>query len=108
MSTSGKQTGIKAAFSLHPLQFLLAGVFNPIPCVPFPLARGRGGDWKEGLAPLLNALLLCPEESQREAEPLLLKIFPLSLGERGIKGVRFLVIGRKSPKLKAKIEAFQN
>jgi len=63
---------------------------------------------KEGLAPLLNALLLCPEESQREAQPLLLKIFPLSLRERGIKGVRVLVIGLKSLKFEAKIEAFQN
>jgi hypothetical protein len=30
-------------------------------------------------APLLNALLFYSEESQREAEPFLPKIFPLSL-----------------------------
>jgi hypothetical protein len=43
------------------------------------LPRGRGGDLKDGLAPLLNAWLFHSEESQREAEPLFLKIFPLSL-----------------------------
>ena len=42
---------------------------------------------KEGLAPLLDILLFCPEESQREAEPLLPKILPLSLeGEGDIGG----------------------
>ena len=63
------------------------------------------------LTPLLNTWLFCSEESQREAKPLLLKIFPLSLkGEgdkgRGIKGVRVMVIGRK-PRIKygAKSEA---
>jgi len=51
------------------------------------LTRGRGGNLKEGLAPILNVLLFCLEESQREALPLLPKIFPLSLeGEGDIGG----------------------
>ena len=44
---------------------------------------------KEGLAPLLNALLFYSEESEREALPLLPKI-PLSLegeGDNGGEGV---------------------
>jgi len=44
---------------------------------------------KEGLAPLLNALFYS-EESQREAPPLLPKIFPLSIkgeGNNGDEGV---------------------
>ena len=72
------------------------------------MARGRVGDLKEGLAPLLNTLLFYAKESQKEAEPLLPKIFPLSLkgeGDNGGEGVR---IGRKSPKSEAKIEAFGN
>ena len=79
---------------------------NPIPCVPFPLTRGRGGDWKEGLAPLFNALLFRLEESQREASPLLPKIFPLSLEGEGDNGEEGVVAGLKSPKSEAKIEAF--
>jgi len=35
---------------------------------------------------LLNALLFCLEESQREALPLLQKLSPSPLRERGIKG----------------------
>ena len=45
---------------------------------------------KEGLAPLLNAPLFYAEESQREALPLLPKIFPLTLegeGDNGGEGV---------------------
>jgi len=34
---------------------------NPIPCIPFPLARGRGRFLKEGLAPLLNTLIITLE-----------------------------------------------
>jgi hypothetical protein len=61
----------------------IAGNQNPIPCIPFPLIRGRGGDSEEGLASLLNAPIFCSKESQREAEPLLPKIFPLSLKGEG-------------------------
>ena len=55
-------------FESHPLRHLLLG--DPIPFIPFPLIRGRGIFYKEGLAPLLNfpAKSL---ESQREAKPLL-------------------------------------
>jgi len=45
---------------------------------------------REGLTPLSNALTFYTEESQREALPLLLKIFPLSLegeGDNGGEGV---------------------
>jgi len=54
------------------------------------LPRGRGGDLKEGLTPLSNALPFNSEESQREAESLLPKIFSLSLkgeGDNGGEGV---------------------
>jgi len=67
-------------------------------CIPFPLARGRGGDLKEGLAPLLNALLF---HSGRVKERLRLsyrKSSPSPLRETGIMGVRVLVIGLKSLK----------
>jgi hypothetical protein len=33
-------------------------VFNPIPYVPFPLARRRGGNLKEGLVPLFNVCII--------------------------------------------------
>ena len=68
---------------------------------------GKGGDLEKGLAPLLNALLFYSEESQREALPLLPKISPSPLRERGRQGVRVLVIGLKSPKSEAKIGAFE-
>ena len=41
---------------------------------------------EEGLTPLLDALPFYSEESQREAEPLLPKIFPLSLKGEGNNG----------------------
>ena len=72
---------------------------NPIPCVPFPLTRGRGGDLKEGLAPLFNALLFRLEESQREAEPLLPTIFPLSLKEEGDNGGEGVSDWAEKPKI---------
>ena len=63
---------------------------------------------KEGLAPLLNALLFCSEESQREAPPLLPKIFPLSLEGEGDNGGEGVSDGAEKPKPEAKIEAFEN
>jgi hypothetical protein len=49
----------------------LKGLFiDPIPFIPFPLVRGRGGILKRGgLSPLLNTHLF--SESKREAVPLL-------------------------------------
>jgi hypothetical protein len=46
---------------------------NPIPFIPFPLIRGRGGIFERGAMPLLNTLINALEfkESQREAKPLL-------------------------------------
>ena len=61
-----------------------------------------------GLAPLLNALLFCSEESQREAPPLLPKIFPLSLEGEGDTGSEGVSDGAEKPKPEAKIEAFEN
>ena len=47
------------------------------------LEPGQREDLKEGLTPLLDALPICSEVSQREAKPLLPKIFPLSLEGEG-------------------------
>lgn len=60
---------------------------NLIPCIPFPLPRGRGRNFeKRGLNPLLNTPLFYRMESIREAKPLLYYHF-LSLdkgeGKRG-------------------------
>jgi len=63
------------------------------------LPRGRGGDLKEGLAPLLNARLFYSEKSQREAEPLLPKIFPLSLEGEGEDGGEGLSDWAEKPKI---------
>jgi len=84
---------------LTPFRFLLG---DPIPCIPFPLLRGRGVFWKEGLTPLLNAptLLTQSKEILREAEPLFYILFPLPYQGRGIKGVgcQINVKGDRLPK----------
>ena len=43
---------------------------DPIPCIPFPLMRGRGRFWKEGLTPLLDTPLLPVQDKMiiREGE----------------------------------------
>ncbi len=105
MSSSGKKTDRKAAFGFHPLKSVqeehstLTTVHKPYPLYPLPLDKGKGRRLERGASAPLKRSLLYPEESQREAEPLLLKIFPLSLRERGIKGVRVLVIGREKPEI---------
>ena len=48
------------------------------------------------------------EESQREAEPLLLKIFPLSLEGEGDNGVEGVTDWTEKPKSETKIEAFED
>jgi len=57
---------------------------NPIPCIPFPLVRGRGRFVLRGA----SAPLTPPKdkESLREAKPLFIEYFPLSFPRRG--GVR--------------------
>ena len=63
---------------------------------------------EEGLAPLLNALVFCSEESQREAPPLLPKIFPLSLEGEGDNGGEGVSYWAENPKSEAIIESFEN
>jgi hypothetical protein len=48
----------------------------------------------------------CLKESQREAKPLLPKIFPLSLEGEGDNGGEGVSDGAEKPKTEAKIEAF--
>jgi len=59
--------------------------------LPPSLSKGRGR-FERGASTPLKHHVFCLEESQREAEPLLPKIFPpLSFGRRGgIKGVRLI------------------
>jgi len=54
---------------------------------------------KEGLTPLLDTLLFYSEESQREAEPLFAKIFPLSLKGEGDNGGEGVSDWAKKPKI---------
>ena len=92
----------------------LTAVHQPYPLYPLPLAKGKGKRFERGASAPLKRPLFYSEESQREAPPLLPKVFPLMIGiyihimERGIMGVRVLVTGLKSPKTEAKIEAFEN
>jgi len=72
------------------------------------LTRGRGGDLEEGLAPLLNALLFHSGRVKERRNLSYPKSSLSSLRERGIMGVRVLVIGLKRPKSEVKIEAFKN
>jgi len=60
--------------------------FNPIPCIPFPLARGRGGDLKEGLALLLNTLLFYSGRVRERLRFSYQKSSPSPLRERGVWG----------------------
>jgi len=56
---------------------------NPVSCIPFPLPRGRGERFERGASAPLKRPLFYSEESQRETEPLLPKVFPLSQGRAG-------------------------
>jgi hypothetical protein len=88
---------------------------NPIPCIPFPLSKGKGKIISlRGAKPLLNTpigqallkrnllfgsftpqkpllILLQCEESKREAKPLLIKYSPLPLLREGGEGDRLLI-----------------
>jgi len=60
---------------------------NPIPCIPFPLARGRGEIISlEGLRPSKTPPSIQRKESQREVKPLLHIISPLMQGRYSYHG----------------------
>jgi len=60
---------------------------NPIPSIPFPLLRGRGGNFLRGAKPLLNSLIIVLEKKIRERRSLSYTTdFPLSFKGEGDKG----------------------
>ena len=83
-------------------------VHQPHPLCPLPLAKGKGKRFERGaLAPLKHPVFYA-EESQREAKPLLSKMFPLSLKGEGDAGGEGLSDWAKSLKSEAKNGDFEN
>ena len=64
----------------------LTAVHQPYPLYPLPLAKGKGKRFERGALAPLKRPLFYSEEGQREAEPLLPKVFPLMQGRYSYHG----------------------
>jgi len=68
---------------------------NPIPFIPFPLARGRGRGSRRRVKPFLNILNSPLNQVSKRGEAPSLTILPLPLTDyqgKGVRGIGYYII----------------